>query len=504
MKKILLLSIAIFLISSCTEFLSEKPNKNTSLVPTQIEQLEYLLNNYSSFYSEGNRQVIHGTDDYGLMKELVEAKASTYSAAQYQFATWDVEFLPLDGREGYWAGEYKKIFTANMILKYIPLVSGSEDVKKEVEHEARLLRAYSMLQLVQTYCLPYNESTKNEMGLTLKASTSFEENTERATLEATYKMIEDDIKDALNISTEMTVVNNKYTSWRGNKAAANALAARFYLLMGDYEAALGYAENALKSHNVFVDYNTDMKYSDIVSEVTVGSDKIKLEYPYTHDNQSDMTDMLEWKEFMYFRMLNHESWWYIPSRELLALYDQQYDLRYRYHIVEHYSYDRGLTAPAYDYPGYIFFFKDRLPSGPTTAEMTLVKAECQARLGNYADAMNTVNILREKRFDKTAPVAAIKLTASSKEEAIAKIIEERRREMPFTQRWFDIRRYNNNDYPGDDIDELTREFYSYNNAGLDVNSPKTYSIKKDSRRWAAPLHQSELEASNGVIKQNIY
>src|SRR5690606_31091583 len=125
---------------------------------------------------------------------------------------------------------------------------------------------------------------------------------------------------------------------------------------------------------------------------------VTLKFPYTHDNQSDMTDMIGWKEFMYFRMLYHASWWYLPSQELLDLYDKDNDLRYEYHMVEGYSYDRGMTNPAYDWPGYVFFFKDRLPSGPTTAEMLLIKAECEARGDQVATAMNTVNQLRAKRM----------------------------------------------------------------------------------------------------------
>lgn len=217
-----------------------------------------------------------------------------------------------------------------------------------------------------------------------------------------------------------------------------------------------------------------------------------------------MTDMLEWKEFYYFRMLYHESWWYLPSRELLALYDQDNDLRYKYHMVKNYSYDRGLTTPAYEYPGYVFFFKDRIPSGPTVAEMLLTKAECQARQGDFAEAMNTVNILRAKRMSNTADPSVVNLSASSKEEAIRKILEERRREMPFTMRWYDVRRFNNNDDPNDDV-VMTREFYPYTSSAIQGSEAvKTYTLEKNSRRFAAPIHNTEIESSLGEIQQNKY
>ena len=173
-------------------------------------------------------------------------------------------------------------------------------------------------------------------------------------------------------------------------------------------------------------------------------------------------------------------------------------------MVENYSYDRGMTSPAYAYPGYIFFYKDRIPSGPTVAEMILTKAECQARMGDYIEAMNTVNVLREKRIDKNAPSDKIKLSASSQTEAISKILQERRREMPFSTRWYDIRRFNNNEDPDDDV-VLTREFYPYTNFGiLGKETLKTYSLDKNSRRFAAPILNTEIESSLGKIQQNIY
>ena len=211
--------------------------------------------------------------------------------------------------------------------------------------------------------------------------------------------------------------------------------------------------------------------------------------------------MLGWKEFLYFRMLNHESWWYIPSQGLLNLYDKDHDLRYKYHMVEGYSYDRGMTKPSYDYPGYIFFFKDRIPSGPTVAEMHLIKAEAHARLNNITEAMNSLNTLRAKRL---MPGAWVNLTASSKDDAIKKVIDERRREMPFVQRWYDLRRYNNNEDPNDDV-EITKTFYPYTVSAVQTTQPvKNYVLPKNSRRYAAPIPRTELISSDGVITQNSY
>ena len=300
----------------------------------------------------------------------------------------------------------------------------------------------------------------------------------------------------------MTIVNNKYTHWRANKAAVNGFAARYWLQRGDYDKAYQYATTALSSHNVLVNYNTDMYYSTKPSYKTVNGVQVEILYPYTHDNQTDLNDRMEWKELMYFRNAYYGSWYYIPSQKLLDSYDHDYDLRFKYHIVDNYSYDRGLTM---EYPGYVFFFKDNIPAGPTTAEMLLIKAECLARNNKVSEAMAEVNKLRDVRMDAAAPAERKYLSATDKNEAVKVIIEERMREMPFTMRWFDIVRLNHNNDSTDDVGALTRYYYPYTSAGVLTNdTPKTYTLEVGSRLYACPIPQTDINSSNGAIEQNKY
>ncbi len=498
----LILSALIVILPSCDKFLEERPSKNSSLVVTTVEQLDALLDNYSTFYQEGNRTAIYSTDDFGWFTNLYDARPGTFSMALVEFALWDKQYLPDDGRETFWSNEYKKIFNANLVLAYLNKVSGSDADKLRLKADAHLIRAYSYWELVNTYSLPYTDANKNEPGLPIKLGTSFDEPIARQPISAVYQQIEEDLTEALKITTPL-VQNGIARHWRANTAAVNGFAARYYLNRNDYTKALQYANTALSEYSTLVDYNTDFKYGKsqtITINPGPNQQTVTLQYPYTHDQQTDLTDYIGWKEFYYFRMLYHESWWYIPSQELLSLYDQTNDLRYRYHIVEQYSYDRTLTNPAYDYPGYIFFYKDRIPSGPSVAEAILIKAESLARTGQVAAAITAVNQLYSKRTIKGTPA----LTASSQAEAIQVILKERRRELPFTQRWFDIRRFNNNDDPNDDV-VLTKTFYPYNASSvLNTQAPIIYTLPKDSRRFAAPLPRTEIISSNGVIEQNTY
>jgi starch-binding outer membrane protein, SusD/RagB family len=491
-------------LTSCDSFLAERPSKNSSLEVKTADQLEALLNNTAGFYTEGNRTAVYSTDDYELSAPMYKSTASPFAIAGIQFATWDYTYLPDDTRENFWSTEYRKIFTANMVLSLVGSVEGTETQKANLTADAHFVRAYSYFQLASFYCLPFTDATKNEPGLPIKLSTSFEEDLARAPLAAVYKQIESDLLEALKIQQPL-IQQNRPRHWRANKAGVNGFAARYYLTMNNYAEALKYADAALAEYSVLVDYNTEMRYGRsqnvVIDPGKPESKTVTLQYPYTHDNQSDLTDMVGWKEFLYFRMLTHESWWYIPSQSLLSLYDKDHDLRFRYHIVENYSYDRGMINPSYDYPGYIFFFKDKLPSGPTVAEMLLIKAEALARTNKPGDAMTALNLLRAKRM---TPGAWVDLAAATADEAIAKVLEERRREMPFTQRWQDIRRYNSNDYPGDDV-TLTRQFYPYTIAIVQTTEAvKTYTLEKGSRRFAAPIPRTEMIASGDVIQQNTY
>lgn len=491
-------------LASCDKFLDERPSKTSALEVTTAAQLEALLNNITVFATESNRTAIYSTDDYAITPEMYKSTSSPFNMPGIQFATWDAQYLADDASEAFWSNEYKKIFTANMVLSLVETVSGTPEQKAALTADAHLVRAYSYFQLVNTYALPYNASTKNEPGVPIKLTIGFDEAMERAPLEKVYQQIEADLAEARKISLPL-VQNGVSRHWRSNTAAVNGFSARYFLTLGNYAEALKYAQNALNEYSTLVDYNTGMRYgrtqSVVVNPGTTEAKTVVLQYPYTHDNQTDQTDMVGWKEFLYYRMLNHGSWWYIPSAELLALYDKDHDLRFRYHMVEGYSYDRGMINPGFDYPGYVFFFKDRIPSGPTVAEMLLIKAECLARTGQPANAMAAVNQLRASRME---PGAWVNLTAASNDDAIAKVLQERRREMPFTQRWFDVRRYNNNDYPNDDV-TLSREFFPYNSAMVQTNEAvKTYSLPKGSRRFAAPVPTTEIISSNGVIKQNTY
>jgi hypothetical protein len=256
---------------------------------------------------------------------------------------------------------------------------------------------------------------------------------------------------------------------------------------------LKYADLALQADARLVDYSTEMYYGN-----EQNSSQGPLQVPYLWwEAIYDPSVKLEWAEFYYQYFLSASCAYFCPSREMLKLYDKENDLRYKYLMCENFSWRHNIK---YTYPGYVYF-RTSIPYGTTVQEMILTKAECLARQGKFQQAMETVNILRAKRI---APGPEVKLSAATKEEAIAKILEERVRELTWGLRWFDIRRLNYNETTLDDVN-LKRIFYSHD--GLIVNKesqPIEYRLELKDRRFAEPINSNEIYLSRGQIQQNTY
>ena len=507
-KNILLGSLLFssFMMTNCDEFLDERPSKSSDVVPQTVEDIELILAGaYRS--DEISHYLTFSSDDVEPNVNLYNGLTSLYSIQEIHAATWEREVSASNYKDYFWLYRYQNIFRSNMALSLLSDSDASEREKQRLKSQACFKRAYNNFALVNLYALPYSQTNLQEPGIPLKKSKAFDEPVARATIEETYEFIEEDITEALKLDVALTDVIGFNSPYRVTTPAVYAFAARFYLAKHDYTTAQLYADKAL------ADYGVD-KIKDLNSfgyslnspepgSITIDGERItyELNYPATYQN----SDPGFWTENYFnakdFTQLLGCSTWRFPSQELMDTYDldgsKATDLRWKYFFVEHYSFKLGST---YDYPAYMF---DTYTTyiGPNVPEMLLIKAECQARLGQWQDGLATVNILRAKRID---PAAIVGLSASSQDEAIKKILEERRREMPIKMRWYDLRRYNSNDYEGDDV-VVNKTFFPYTDLDILGNEQvKTYTLKKNDRRYAAPIPDSEIISSNGVIEQNTY
>lgn len=126
-------------------------------------------------------------------------------------------------------------------------------------------------------------------------------------------------------------------------------------------------------------------------------------------------------------------------------------------------------------------------SGLATNELYLIKSESLIRLGNIKDGLEALNQLLKKRWAQNVDYTA--KTAVNEEQALKLILNERRKEMPFTSnsRWEDLRRFNKDSRFAQ---TLTRT----------ING-ELYSLPPNDSRYVYPIPPLEILKSS--LEQNI-
>lgn len=479
-------------LTSCNDYLDTVQSKGNDEVLTSGKQVEALFANSEMFNTKAIGNVF-ASDDYGLTTEIYDALGYVDENI-CNAMTWNIDDLVNNpyGDEA-WSSEYQKIFNANLVINNLDELTDASDAEKnEYAAQAHMLRAMAMWSLANTYCLPYSAENASSLGLTLKQITSYEEDMTRATLQQTYDFILADLDEAAK-TAHATVASNK--RWWVSRPAVAAMKARVYLFMQQYDKAATYAQEALQCSDAQLDDYNQLGYR--VAQVSLDGELQDVNYSELYrygDNQ-----VANYKENYLSEYYAIDYYALIPSEQLLSIYDQDNDLRFKQFFNKYALWEEGIGGFGDD----ILYhkFKDRIQSGPTVPEMLLTKAEALARLGKWQEAMPLVNQLRQARIDKNAD--DIDLSASNQEEAVQTILEERHREMPFVMRWWDVRRFSCNETSYDDI-AIERDFYHVSDDAVDDSELDHYKLPVGSKRYAQPIINLEVTRSNGQIEQNAY
>lgn len=76
--------------------------------------------------------------------------------------------------------------------------------------------------------------------------------------------------------------------------------------------------------------------------------------------------------------------------------------------------------------------------------------------------------------------------------------------MPFSIRWYDLKRYNNNSDASDDV-TVRHPFYPYTSSAILMqDAVKEHVLTPDSRHWALPIPNVDILRSDNVLVQNKY
>lgn len=433
-----LIIVIIIPFTGCQKYVDIKKN-SAQFILEKAKDIQLLLDTYSimntGFPSDGQLS----SDDFYL-------RGQSYSAANNRvedIAVFQWSSSPRNLALPQWQTPYQIIYRANLALEAVEDIkssgkdkSASNETLGALRGSGLFFRAYSFWNLAQIYAKPFDvTSALQDPGIPLRLTSDINEKSNRGTVQDTYGRIIKDLKEATTLLPATATIPS-----RPSKVAAYAMLARVYLSMEDYPNALESATAALQIKNDLLDYN-------LISQTQAN--------PFTRFHK----EVLFHSIILSIPLLspgNQNSPIAIIDKDLASSYTNN-DLRSKIFIKENFSpridpvtddYIKNTSGAVQYFPDGTFRFSGNYePSSSPTQfnglavdELYLIRAECFARANNTTQAMIELNTLLRTRWITNTYVDMV---ATSADEALTKVLTERRKELVMrSQRWTDLRRLN--------------------------------------------------------------
>ncbi len=377
---------------------------------------------------------------------------------------------------------YRIIGNANIAIANIDNAAGPDTERNQVKGEALGLRAFSYFNLVQLYGKRYNGAAKpnSQLGvpLVLTPTTPTTQGLPRATVEEIYTQINKDLIDAAAL----------LTSARGFKSHINlevikGFQARVALTQQNWADAAKFAAEARKGFSLMSVAQYQEGFSDIGNP----------EWMWGFDHLEDQSEFFGAFHSYISSNYNSTNIRVTPKVINSLLYDQipTTDVRSKMWVKAPTATNSvvptgGVRAPYMNQ-------KFRLPGTPSTsamgdvpymraAEMYLIEAEAQARLGNATGAATALFDLVSKRDP------AYKLSTKTGTALMDEILFNRRVEL-----WGEGFRFT----------DLKRMNLPLNRNGANITSAVAvlFSVPAGDKQWEFLIPRRELNA-NAAVTQN--
>lgn len=399
-----LVFLTVITIGCKKDYLDIKPKGK--VIPSSYKDYRLILNNTNDLLSS------YGEDELATDNvEFYEAQGLSYLGnISYKLHTWQNNVYTASDDDGEWGNLYKQIYLSNVVLDGMTSAKdGAERDRNQLIGEALVHRSFAYFSLVNIYGAQYDPaSSATDLGVPLLLVPDINAKLERGSVKAVYDQIFSDLTKATTLLETVST-----SSYEPSLPAAYAMLARASLQITKFDDALKYASKALELRNKLIDYNN-----------------------YTANPSSDFPQNRDNPECIFIKTVSNSYSWFSVSKDLQNVFkSSQTDLRYQILF-------NSTQEPFVGYPYYWgeFLSYDSRSVGLTVPEMYIIKAECEARAGMATEAMKDINLLRVNRILKTeyAP-----LTAATPDEALLKVLDERRRELCFRGlRLFDLKRLN--------------------------------------------------------------
>lgn len=400
-RTLLLGIFAILAFTACDDFLDITPTGKV-IATTGDEYRALLTYEYNKFTKDRYMTTLL-TDELNMdVKNSKDADKDAY----LDLWLWK-ENPSLTTSYFSWREYYHSIYIANYIIEHrFEIIEATSEEINQLVGEAYMMRAYSHFLLVNLYAEPYahcNPATTRGVPMMLAADVNAIPRS--SSVEDVYRQVLNDIAEAENyLNVEKWEEGKNY---RFNKISAQALRARTYLYMGEWQKSLDAAKAVLQVYNE-------------IENLAINDCPL----PNSHKSVESIVSLERFSSNMY-TVIN------MPSRNFINMY-RKGDLRIK-------KFFKRVTTTTYSL---LKGGTDECVSSFRTSEMYLTAAEASARLGETGEAVNYLIPLMEKRLDASGYSTTKKLIdAMDNEQLIQEILDERARELAFEgHRWNDLRR----------------------------------------------------------------
>jgi tetratricopeptide (TPR) repeat protein len=408
------ISMVLSAASSCSkDFLKENPRTDL-VVPSTYKEMRALLDDdFSMNLTPAMGEI--SADNYYLSATYWQTLLQNHERNCY---IWKPDIYEGQPNVNDWSLSYTQVLHANVVLEALAALEekGSLDAEgKNLKGMALFFRAHAFYNIAQQFAPPYNSQTaQSELGIPLRTSSDISKKFPRASVEATYNQILNDLSAAEDLVSPNVEYSYKN---RPSKPATYGLKARVYLSMHNYPKALEYSDLALQLYDSLLNFN-DLD-TLILNPIKRENSEVIFQ---SHLVDNNILSAVAFSDV-------------IIDSGLYKSYKEG-DLRRSIFYFKGFTGNINLKA---SFSGNFFPF-----SGIATGELLLIKAECLARAGYSEEALDQLNKLLITRFK---PSQFVPHSASSPEEALNIILEERRKELAFRGlRWTDLRRLNQEGY----------------------------------------------------------
>lgn len=440
------------LLTACSkDWLDKKPRQNLT-TPTTLDACAALMDNQNmvatglalgEVASDG-----HYIPEFFWAFGLENATVNAY--------TWSNTRPYMNVLE--WNIPYECILWSNIVLEALdkiqPLDQAERNRWNNIRGTALFQRARFHFELSQTFSPPFVKGSEaTTISIPLRLSADINEKSVKASVKEVYDRIVADLLEAV----ELLPAKASYKT-RASKHATFAQLANVYLNMQEYQKAADCADSSLAIDGSLIDYNTLSASASFIGEFNVEVIYHGVGVSYSGINTS----------YIYV------------DRDLYDSYDDNDLRKSRFYTV---NTDNTVSFKGnYNSNNYSPFM------GLTTSELYLLRAECQARLGNTTDAMKDLNDLLRSRWLKINNATTYTdMTASDATDALNKILTEREKELILRgRRWSDLRRLNL---------EPTYQATIHRTIG-----GQSYTLEPDSYKYTFPIPDDERQQSG--IDQN--